>query len=183
MRGKVSVFPFADVLLSAHVSLLAQFRSRRKTSWTTPKSKLEVCVYFGSCRKGTSAHYAFEASFNMDRSNPGKPSIAIRVSARRSDAQEHATMQAKAAQKAIDSGDLKPVDPESALENSFSKLSDTLGEVVKVIFEKMDILAEVGFYHKRVIVLCPDRLPYQQLHPYANIAWKACSSLYRVGPS
>ena len=139
--------------------------------------------YLRSCRKGASAHYAFEASFNMDRSNPGKPSITIRVSARRSDAQEHATMQAQAAQTAIDSGDLKPVDPESALENSFSKLSDTLGEVVKVTFEKMDILAEVGFYHKRVIVLCPDRLPYQQLHPYANIAWKACSSLYRVGPS
>ena len=84
----------------------------------------------------------------MVRSNPGKPSITIRVSARRSDAQEHATMQAKAAQKAIDSGDLKPVDPESALENSFSKLSDTLGEVVKIIFEKMDTLAEVWLYIK-----------------------------------
>ena len=116
----------------------------------------------------------------MERSNPGKPPITIRVSARRSDAQEHATMEAQAAQTANDSADLKPVDPESALENSFSKLSDTLGEVVKVIFEKMDILAEVGFYLKRVIVLCPDRLLYQQLHPYANIAWKACSSLYRV---
>ena len=79
----------------------------------------------------------------MDRSNPGKPSITIRVSARRSDAQEHANMEAQAAQTAIDSGDLKPIDPESTLENSVSKLSDTLGEVVKVILGKMDDLAEV----------------------------------------
>ena len=108
--------------------------------------------------------------------------MTIRVYARRSDTQEHANMEAQAAQTAIDAGDLKPIDPESALENSFSKLSDTLGEVVKVIFEKTGILTEVWFHLKRVIVLCPDRVPYQQLHPYANIARKACSSLYRVRP-
>ena len=69
-------------------------------------------------------------------------------------------MQAKAAQTAIDSGDLKPVDPESALENSFSKLSDTLGEVVKVIFDNLDALAEVWFYPKRMIFLFPDYFSY-----------------------
>ena len=115
---------------------------------------------FGSCRRRASADYAFVACFNMDRSNPGKPTITIRVSARRSDAQEHATMEAHAAQTAVDSGDLKPVDPESVLENSVHKLSDTLGEVVKVIFDNLDALAEVWFYPKRMIFLFPDYLSY-----------------------
>ena len=79
----------------------------------------------------------------MARSNPGKPSITVRVSARRSDAQEHANMGAQAVQTAIDSGGFRPADPESALENSASKLSDTLGEVVDFVFGKMDTLAEV----------------------------------------
>ena len=52
-------------------------------------------------------------------------------------------MGAHAAQTAVDSGDLKPVDPESVLENSVHKLSDTLGEVVEFVFGKMDALAEV----------------------------------------
>ena len=107
-----------------------------------------TCLYFGSCRKRESVDDVFVVSFNMERSKPGKPPVTIRVSARRSDAQEHATMEAQAAQKAINSGDLKPVDPESALENSVHKLSDTLGEVVKIIFEKMDTLAEVWLYIK-----------------------------------
>ena len=96
----------------------------------------------------------------MERSKPEKPVITIRVSARRSNAQEHANMDARAVQMAIDSGDLKPVDPEYALENSLSKLSDTLGEVVNVIFDNLDSLAEVWFYLTRAIVLLPDHLPY-----------------------
>ena len=96
--------------------------------------------------KRESANDVLVASFNMERSNQGTPSITIRVAARRSDAQEHADMQAQAAQTAIESGNLRPVDLESTLENSVSKLSDTLGEVVKVIFEKMDALAEVWLY-------------------------------------
>ena len=102
-----------------------------------------TCLYFGSCRESESVDDVFVVSFNMARSNPGKPSITIRVSARRSDAQEHANMGAQAVQTAIASGGLRPVDPESALENSASKLSNTLGEVVGVIFGKMDALAEV----------------------------------------
>ena len=101
-----------------------------------------MCLYFCSCRRA-SANYAIVASFNIDRSKPGKPTITIRVSARRSDAQEHANMETRAAQTAIHSGDLRLADPESALENSASKLSNTLGEVVGVIFGKMDALAEV----------------------------------------
>ena len=119
-----------------------------------------MCLYFGLCRERESVNDVFVVSFNMARSNPGKPSITIRVSARRSDAQEHATMEAHAAQTAIDSADLKPVDPESALQNSFSKLSDTLGEVVKVIFDNLDALAEVWFYPKRMIFLFPHYFSY-----------------------
>ena len=69
-------------------------------------------------------------------------------------------MEAQAAQTVIDSGDLKPIDRESTLEDSVTKLSNTLGEVVKVILGKMDDLAEVWFYLERAIVLFPDRFPY-----------------------
>ena len=88
----------------------------------------------------------------MERSKPEKPVITIRVSARRSNAQEHANMGARAVQTAIDSGGLGPVDPESALENSASKLSDTLGEVVDFVFGKMDTLAEVCTHMNKALM-------------------------------
>ena len=91
----------------------------------------------------------------MNRSNPGKPTITIRISARRSDAQEHADMGAQAVQTAIDSGGVRPANPESALENSASKLSDTLGEVVDFIFDKMDALAEVCTHMNKALISFP----------------------------
>ena len=113
-------------------------------------------LYFGSCRERESVNDVFVVSFNMERSNPGKPSITIRVSARRSDAQEHANMGAQAVQTAIDSGDLRPADPESALENSASKLSDTLGEIVDFVFDKMDALAEVRTHMNKTLISFPE---------------------------
>ena len=61
-------------------------------------------------------------------------------------------MGAQAVQTAIDSGDLRPADPESALENSASKLTDTLGKVVDFVFDKMDALAEVCTHMNKALM-------------------------------
>ena len=115
-----------------------------------------MCCYLLSYEKGRSSSDAFIVSFNMERSKTGKPPITIRVSARISNVQEHANMDVRAAQMAIDSDNLRPIDSESALKNSVSKLSNTLGEVVKVIFGKMDALAEVCFCLQGAINTFPE---------------------------
>ncbi|KAK7685640.1 hypothetical protein QCA50_010984 [Cerrena zonata] len=91
--------------------------------------------------------------------------LTIWISVKKSDAKDNAEAALGLVQVAVDDSDIKrpgleTADHASAVLNSIASLSKSLGTVVGVIVDKMGDLAE--------------------LHPYANIAWKACSSLYDV---
>ncbi|KAK7685647.1 hypothetical protein QCA50_010991 [Cerrena zonata] len=91
--------------------------------------------------------------------------LKIWLSAKESNVKGNAEAALGLAQVAVDVSDIRSQEPEivdhtSAVLNNLSSLSKNLGTVAGVIADKMGDLAE--------------------LHPYANIAWKACSSLYDV---